>query len=346
MPQTDRSFAIVCRHSCNGAAPDHGPIRNQTSGDDKTMTTNDSKAPPARAPQNQAAWRDRLASIGRDHGFFTPIGQDHLGLFVQEGDTLVVSFDSAARIIAEEPGGLPLGFEAVQRKEWSLLSIMSLDDHWFRATELMAFFDRLAHSRFFESFTHVIFLGFGPAAGHAACVYSAAAPNARVLATTPAATLRPELAGFDRRFLAARRYDFSRYGDAPGLVASALRTVIIYDPTEALATAHAAQFRGPQVTLAPLRFTGTAPERLIRHSGLLTPMLRALCRDRLTSALVAGFIRPVRRADHGYLHGLIARARRQGQTGRAWRIADYAADVTGQADFAALAAQLAPSTKS
>lgn len=310
------------------------------------MTDQTPIAPRAPTPQNQSAWRDRIASIGRDHGFFAPIGQDQLCLFVQEGDTLVVSFDSAARIMAEEPNGLPLGFEAVQRKEWSLLSIMSLDDHWFRATELMAFFDHLAHSRFFDSFAHVIFLGFGPAAGHAACAYSSAATNARVLATTPAATLRPELAGFDRRFLAGRRYDFSRYGDAPGLAASALRAVILYDPTEALATAHAAQFRGPQVTLAPLRFTGTTPERMIRHSGILTPMLRALCRDRLTSALVAGFIRPVRRADAAYLQGLIARARRQGQTGRAWRIADYAADVTGQADFAALAAELAPSAKS
>lgn len=346
MPQTDRSFAIVCRHSCSGDAPDLGPIRHQTSGQDKTMTDQTPPPPRARMPQDQSAWRDRLASIGRDHGFFAPIGRDQLCLFVQEGDTIVVSFDSVARIMSEEPGGLPLGFELVQRKEWSLLSIMSLDDDWFRTTELMAFFDRLAHSGFFDSFAHVIFLGFGPAAGHAACVYSSAAPNARVLVSTPAATLRPELAGFDRRFLAERRHDFSRYGDAPGLAAGALRTVILYDPTEALATAHAAQFRGPRVTLAPLRFTGVAPERLIRHSGLLTPMLRALCRDRLTSALIAGFIRPVRRADHGYLHGLIARARRQGQTGRAWRIAEYAADVTGQADFAALAADLAPGAPS
>lgn len=292
--------------------------------------------------QKQAAWRDRMAGIGRDHGFFTRIGDDHLTLFVQEGDTLLVSFDRAARICHDEADGLPLGFEAVQRKEWSLLSIMSLGDRWYRSADLVAFFDGLAQAGFFDSFAQVIFLGFGPAAGHAACAYSAAAPGALVLASAPAATLTPERAGFDRRFLAERKRDFSRYGDAPQLIATARDVVIAYDPTDAISTAHAAQFRGPQVTLAPLRFTGTAPDRLIREGGLLMQFLRALSHQRLTSARVAALIRPVRRADAGYLWDLLQRAQRQGQFNRAWRIADYAADVTGEARFATQAAGLAP----
>lgn len=290
---------------------------------------------------HQAAWYNRLTDIGRDHGFFARLGKDHLTLFVQEGETLLVSFDRAARVCHAEADGLPLGFEAVQRREWSLLSIMSLDDHWYRSTDLIAFFDTLQGRGFFDSFAQVIFLGFGPAAGHAACAYSAAAPGALVLASAPAATLNPERAGFDRRFLADRKADFSRYGDGPELIASASRVVIAYDPCDAVSTAHAAQFRGPQVTLAPLRFTGGAPDRLLRQRGLLMLLLRALSHQRLTRAKLAALVRPVRRADPSYLWDLLQRALRQGQFARAWRIADYAADVTGEARFAMRAAGLA-----
>jgi hypothetical protein len=292
----------------------------------------------------QAAWLDRLRGIGRDHGFFERLGAEHLALFVQEGDTLIVSFDRAARVYANEADGLPPGFEAVQRKEWSLLSILSLGDSFFRSADLAAFFDSLAGSGFFDSFSQVIFLGFGPGAGHAACAYSAAAPGALVLASAPAATLDPERAGFDRRFLRERRGDISRYGDAPSLLAAAREAVILFDPTDPVSAAHAGQFRKKPVTLAPLRFTGTAPHDLIRAGGLLLPFLRALSHGRLTRLRVAALIRPVRRADPAYLWRLAGIAQRQGQFERARRIADYAADVTGEARFADLAATLAPQT--
>jgi len=294
----------------------------------------------AKAGLEQASWLDRLRGIGRDHGFFQRMGHDHLTLFVQEGDTLLVSFDRAARVFAQEPDGLPPGFEAVQRKEWSLLSILALDDSWFRSPDLMDFFDSLAAAGFFDSFTQVIFLGFGPGAGHAACAYSAAASGASVLATAPAATLDPERAGFDRRFLRDRRRDVSRYGDAPNLLVSAREAVILYDPTDPISAAHAAQFRANPVTLAPLRFTGTAPETLIRSGGLLLPFLRMLSHGRLTRQRVAAFIRPVRRADPTYLWSLAQIAQAKGHMNRARVIADYAADLTGEARFADLAHSL------
>lgn len=301
-----------------------------------------SPAPPPtpQAGLEQAGWLDRLRGIGRDHGFFQRMGRDHLTLFVQEGDTLVVSFDRAARVLAQEPDGLPPGFDAVQRKEWSLLSILSLQDSWFRSPDLMDFFDSLAAAGFFDSFTQVIFLGFGPSAGHAACAYSAAVPGVLVLASAPAATLDPERAGFDRRFLSDRRRDVSRYGDAPSLLAGAREAVILYDPTDAISAAHAAQFRAAPVTLAPLRFTGAAPEALIRSGGLLLPFLRALSHGRLTRHRVAALIRPVRRADPSYLWSLARIAQAKGQTSRARAIAAYAADLTGEARFADLAQSL------
>ncbi len=289
---------------------------------------------------SQADWFARLADIGRGHGFFERLGAEQMALFVQEGDTLVVSFDRAARVFSEEAQGLPLGFEAVQKREWSLLSILSLGDHWFRSGDLARFFDRLADEGFFDSFEKVIFLGFGPANGHAACAYSAAAPGASVLASAPAATLDPERAGFERRFLADRRQTFDRYGDAPALLAAAGDAVILYDPTDPVSGAHAAQFRGPAVTLAPLRFTGPAPHRLIAAGDLLLPVLRALAKGQLTRARVAELIRPVRRADSAYLWRLARIAQSQGQFDRARRVAEYASDVTGEERFDDLAGQL------
>ncbi len=289
---------------------------------------------------DRSAWLGRLSDIGRDHGFFERIAGDHLALFVQEGDTLVVSFDRAARVFAEEADGLPPGFEAVQKREWSLLSILSTGDTWFRSPDLMAFFDGLAAAGFFDSFAQVIFLGFGPAAGHAACAYASAAPGALVLATSPAATLDAELAGFDRRFRRYRAQEFDRYGDAPALVASARQAVILYDPTDGVSAAHAAQFRAPSVARVPLRFTGPAPHHLIAAGNLLIPFLRALVNGRLSRARVAELLRPVRRADPTYLWRLAQVVQAQGQFDRARRIADYAADVTGEDRFTALAASL------
>jgi len=305
-----------------------------------TLTATDTRTTGA-AGLSQSDWLGRLAEIGRSHGFFERIGAEHLALFVQEGDTLLVSFDRAARVFDQEASGLPLGFEMVQKREWSLLSIQSLGDSWFRATDLIAFFDSLAASGFFESFTQVIFLGFGPACGHAACVYSSAAPGAVVLASAPAATLDPELSGFDRRFRRDRKRDFGRYGDAPALIAGASDVVILYDPTDAVSAAHAGQFRGSQVTRAPVRFTGPAPHRLVMAGGLLVSMLRALSNGRLTRAKMAALIRPIRRTDAGYLWRLAQLAQSQGQFDRARRIADYGADVTGEDRFTILAESLA-----
>lgn len=289
---------------------------------------------------DEAAWVARLDEIGRGHGFCTRIGTDHLALFVQEGDTLVVSFDSAARVFTEEQDGLPPGFEAVRRHEWSLLSILSLGDPWFRSADLAGLFDRLGDEGFFDSFETVVFLGFGAANGHAACVFSAAAPGSSVLASAPVATLDPARAGFDRRFPAGRRLPFVRYGDAPAQLASARAAVILHDPTDPVTGAHAAQFRGPGVTLAPLRFAGPAPHRLIAAGGLLVPILRALAQGRLTRAGLARMIRPVRRADAAYLWRLARIAQAQGKPARARLVAEYAADVTGEARFVELAARL------
>jgi hypothetical protein len=94
----------------------------------------------------QNTWMGRMAQIGSDHGLFDRIGENHLTLFVDEGDTLIVAFDRAERARDIAADGLPAGFEMVRRRSWSLLSIMAEGDTWFLDAALTRFF-RTLHSR-------------------------------------------------------------------------------------------------------------------------------------------------------------------------------------------------------
>ncbi len=292
--------------------------------------------------QTRAEWLSHLGQIGAQHGFFERLGPDHLALFVQEGDVLVVSFDKAGRVFAQADDGMPLGFAAVKRRQWSLLNIMALRETGFRDEDLFDFFDGLSQQGFFDSFEQVIFLGFGALCGHAACSYSAAAPGSHVLATNPAATLLAERAGFDRRFRHLRGRDFSRYGDAPAALSTAGRAVIVYDPTDAPSAAHAGQFRGDAITQIPLRFAGPELHQLFNADATLVPMLRALLNGRLTRARVANQVRPERRRVVSYLWRLAQLAQRDGRFDRAAIVADYAAAATGEQRFSDLLRQLDP----
>ncbi|MEM7722925.1 MAG: phosphoadenosine phosphosulfate reductase [Pseudomonadota bacterium] len=292
---------------------------------------------------SQMAWAMRLERIGEDHGVFEALDPHHRALFVEEGDTLLVSFDHAARMFHKDRTGLPIGFSAVERREWSLLSIIADGDTWFRAPEVIALFDRLKTGGVFESFSKVIFLGIGAAAGHAACAFSAAAPGASVLAVTPAATQDPARAGFDTRHRAARTKDFTGpYGYGPDAIASAAQAVILYDPYDAPGAGHATQYHGANVLPVPLRFTGPTIGKLVEEGGHLLPMLRGMERGNLDRAQIDAMLRPTRRRSPEYLHHLAGVAQAAGQFDRARVIATHAAKATEQAKFVKLAKLLAP----
>jgi len=281
------------------------------------MTGSDTRTTNA-AGERRSDWLRHLGRIGADHGFFEPVAPRHMGLFVQEGDTLVISFDDAATAFHQRERGLPLGFSAVQARQVSLLSIMAEGPTWFRDPEIHAFFDGLRAEGFFDSFEQVIFLGTGPACGHAACAYASVAPGATVIASRPVATLDPGVAGFDARFRAARRLDFtSRFGAAPELVKSADAVLLFYDPFEPMDAAHAAQFKGGMIHRLPVRFRGALVDRIVADDQLLVPLLRSVEAGDLTRSRALELLRPVRRmhAD-SLLHLALATARR-GQARRA-----------------------------
>lgn len=271
--------------------------------------------------RTEPEWLRHLADIGAAHGFFDRIGRDHMVLFIQEGDTLLVSFDEAPRVYAEAADGLPLGFEAARRCDWSLLSLQSRKRTGFRDADLFAFFDALRTDGFFDSFKRVLFAGFGPVCGHAACAFSTVSPGAHVLASAPAADLGPAYGSFDARFRALRVRDHSRFADAPAALAQAATAALLFDPMDPLSAAHAAQFRAGNITRLPVRFAGADLHRMLRDAGLIVPLLRRLVGGTLDLQALADLLRPARRESEGYLLRLAHVALDAEHPDRAFRIA-------------------------
>ncbi len=290
---------------------------------------------------DRAAWLNRMSQIGDMHGFFDRIGQDHHAFYVQEGDTLLVSFDGADRIRTKGVDQLPVGFEAVKKREWSMLSIIATGPTWFRDPALYAFFDRLVDEDFFDSFDQVIFLGAGPMCGYAAAAFSVVAPGAQVIALSPAATLDRETAPFELRYRNAWRKNFNdRYGYAPDMLEAAAKAFVIYDPADLLNAAHAALFRGKNIER--IRFRGAGPDQLtlLEPSGNLDRMLKAAGNDRFHGVRFAKLIRRLRRHNVQYLRRLLARSEERGGDRLSLIVARHGATETDDPLFKTRAADL------
>ncbi|MHA7874712.1 phosphoadenosine phosphosulfate reductase [Roseivivax sp.] len=251
-------------------------------------------------------WRSRLETVGEALGFFEPLGSKHHALFHEEGDTLLVSFESFAGIGALSESCRPLGLEVAETNGWSLLSVVSKNDTWFRAEEVYAFFDQLTDDGFFDDFDRVLFYGAGPC-GYAAAAYSVAAPGAVVVALQPQATLDPRVTEWDERFTEQRRMTFTdRYGYAPDMIEGAERGHVIYDNREPLDAMHAALFHRPNVMRHRVPFLGTTLQAALIEMEVLDEILTAAAEGDLTRLSFARFLRA--RRDYGpYLRRLLAR---------------------------------------
>lgn len=296
---------------------------------------NDMQMPDAEPRPTRAELMAHLEQIGDMHGFFAPLGPHHHALYVQEGDTLLVSFDEIGRIAAHGAGALPAGFDAVSKREWSFLSLMADGETWFRDDALFRFFDRLIDDGFFDSFERVIFFGGGPMCGYAAAAFSVAAPGAKVFVLSPAATLNREQAPFELRFRRAWRKDFShRYANAVQMSEAASQVIVAYDPGELLDAAHAAMFRGPHVTHLRFRGGGRDLLALLEPHGNLDRCLRATANARMTPLRFAQITRRLRQTNPAYLKRLLARSIERGGDRLPLIVARKGLAATGDAHFA------------
>lgn len=260
---------------------------------------------------SEAEWLARLDALGDEHGFWERLGPHHHALFVESGKKLLVTFESieSAR---RSPAGLPRGFDQVTRQGWSLLSILSRGETFFRDPAVWRNFDRWTDDGFFEDFDQVLFVGTG-SGGYAAAAFSVAAPGARVLALRPLATLDPSVAGWDRRQPSARRLDWTtRYGYAPAMLDAADRAIVLHDPVVTLDAMHAALFTRPNVLSLRVPFTGTRIDPMLDGMSIL-PLLMDLAMDGTLDARSFARLWRRRRIHAPYLRTLLKQCEARGR---------------------------------
>lgn len=230
-----------------------------------------------------------LSELGEEHGFFSRLGPDHMAVFAEpektifseEESVLFVSFVEADAHDSMLEDVCPLGAHMRDEKGWAHLCVIAQGRTWYRDKAVYAFFDRLVDDAFFEDFDRVVFYGAGMG-GYGAAAFSVTAPGAAVLLFAPQATLNPEHAGWDDRFLDARRLNFvTRYGYAPDMTEAADRVYVVYDPMEKLDAMHAALFQGVFTTRLAVRFFGPDPATTITSAGVMQQLVEAVADNTL-----------------------------------------------------------------
>jgi hypothetical protein len=251
-------------------------------------------------------WLSELRKIGDTHGFAEPLGRFHAGLFIDAGDTLLVTFETIAGVKALSETHTPQSFEMVRSHGWSALTVLCNGDTWFRDERVYGFFDQLADDGFFDEFENILFFGAGPC-GYAAAAYSVAAPGARVLLLQPQATLDPRVTDWDDRFVEQRRMDFTtRYGYAPDMIDAADQVYVVHDPYERLDAMHSALFERRNVARYRVPFMGAALLGEFRALDILPAMMVAAAEAKLDVNTFAGLTR-IRRKHLPYLRKLLYR---------------------------------------
>lgn len=285
-------------------------------------------------------WFARIEQIGRDQGYFRWLGDAHAAVFAEAGRTLLVTFETVDAIRQNQPDQLPLGCPLARERGWSHLCVIARCATWYRDKAVYAFFDQLVDDAFFEDFDHVVFYGAGMA-GYAAAAYSVTAPGATVILAAPQATLDPEIAGWDPRFLEMRRTSFTdRYGYAPDMTEGAGPVFVIFDPEQNLDAMHAALFKRPHVTLLPCRNLGRDIGGALDAMRVLPSVLTTACTGSFDARLFRIFYR-TRRNYSPYLRALLARLEGDGRIWLAALLCRNVADrLSGAARFEARLAQL------
>lgn len=279
-------------------------IRVPVVGDGPLRPDHAAGEPPRETATGDDGWLAPMQAAGDEDGYLESLGPRHRVFFAETGTTLVVTFEREDAIRARE-GHMPAIWPLARARGWSVLTLIAQGETFWRAPEVWGYFDRLIDDAFFDDFASVLFYGDGPA-GHAAAAYMVAAPGARALLVAPRATMAPDLAGWDRRHLKARRLDFtSRYGFAPDMTEGARHVWIVHDPLNAPDAAHAALFRRPWVTTLNARLTGENTGRFLRLTGLLDPLIEEAATGQLTRLRFARAWR-ARRDSTRYLNTVLA----------------------------------------
>lgn len=269
--------------------------------------------------ESDADWLVIMEEIGEEAGYFESLGARHSAFFSDQGPVLLVSFETVSGVRAAGGGQMPLGYQIAAPRGWSSLTILAHEDSWYRDRAVFGFFDRLTDDAFFEDFDRVVFYGAGMG-GYGAAAFSVVAPGATVLALAPQASLDMSVAEWDRRFMSARRLDFTtRYGFAPDMIEGAGKVFLLYDPLMQIDAVHVAMFRGSHVTRLRARHIGRDPQAELARMNVLRPLIDAACTGTLSAHRFARLWR-ARQTHAQYLGRLVGRVQSMNRPERLVRV--------------------------
>jgi len=255
------------------------------------------------------AWCDQAAEIIEEEGSLHPLGDDHAALFVEEGRTLLVTFETYGSIQENSEKAHPMGWEMVMALGWSHLCLVSNGETWFRDGRVYGYFDRLIDDGFFDEFDQVIFYGAG-SCGYAAAAYSVASPGAKVLLLQPQATLDPRVTEWDTRYMHMRRTAFDdRYGYAPDMLDAAEKAYVIYDPEIEYDAMHAALFTRPNVEKFRVRYVGENIQSMLLEMNILLRILAQFSANKLNLRTMGKLYR-ARMSNIKYLNQVLERLKK------------------------------------
>ena len=75
-------------------------------------------APPDEASLDE--WRAHLEDVGAREGFFRSIGDRHSALYIERGDTLIVTFENLDHVYERGIDRMPWGYGFVAANGWSM----------------------------------------------------------------------------------------------------------------------------------------------------------------------------------------------------------------------------------
>jgi len=248
---------------------------------------------------------DDSMDIGSLGEFAYGLNDAHYIRFKRRGPALLVSFEV-------ERGETPLAEGAsrfddlASEMQWSTLTLVSHGDTWFRAPEVINFFDALVDGTLLDQFSDVLFYGQG-SGGHAALAFQLTTPGARVLALAPQVGFAMAGAPADDRFTLPDGADFaSRYGVTAANLAGADAVWLLHDPNNAHDTAHITAVEGPPACALSCRNMGSDIEAGLVELGLLDEMVVRAVEGDLEPVAFYRALR-VRRDDPSWLRRLIGR---------------------------------------
>lgn len=243
--------------------------------------------------------------IGSLGAFAYGLDESHYIRFRRRGPCLLVSFEPeyGASALADCPSRFD---DLCEDMQWSTLTLLSRGDTWFRAPEVIQFFDALVDGTLLDQFGDVLFYGQG-SGGHGALSFALTAPGARVLALAPHFGFGIAEAPQDDRFAPPSDVDFTtRYGLVPENLDAAQSVWLLYDPNTPQDRAHVTALKTAQVHLLACRNMGSDIEAGLTDLGLLEDVILRAMEDDLS---LSGFYRALRarRDDPAWLRRLIAR---------------------------------------